>query len=212
MTFETCLSPMTLALKLAPYLYPCLIEYSLISAAMLYRLYTTIGQRVEEEIHVPHKKHSSICDKAITGLFSGLVVFVTIAVSVCFFEFYFSTDPLKNPVTVHLYYISDSLVHILAVIALAISFSKITHLHFCPHTENALDRNLVLVALAGHYTMAITMILPPFMSINHPAELMRLFAVYGIMYGFLTIGQVTLQVAFMLDAAQRRTIELGNFH
>ena len=212
MTFETCLSPMTLALKLAPYLYPCLIEYSLLSAAMLYRLYSTIGIHIEEEVHVIRKHNSATCDKATTGLFAGLVVFVTVSVSVCFFEFYFTTHPLEHPITVHLYYISDSLIHILATVALAMAFAKMTHLHFCPHSENALDRNLILVALAGHYTMAIAMLLPPFMSIHHPAELMRMFAIYGIIYGFLTIAQVTLQVAFMLDAAQRRAIELGKQH
>ena len=202
---------MTLALKLAPYLYPCLIEYSLLSAAMLYRLYTNIGQSIEQEIHVIHKKNGSTCDKATTGLFLGLIVFVTIAVSVCFFEFYFTTHPLETPVTVHMYYISDSLLHIVAIVALLIAFFKVTRLHFHPHLENTLDRNLILVALAGYYMMSLAMILPPFMSINHPEELMRMFAVYGIIYGFLTITQVTMQVAFMIDAAQRRAVQMGKF-
>ena len=77
-----CSLETSLARRTAPYLFPCTIEYSLIAAAVMYKIYQNVGhvrklescRRVPE---TPEDRHDPTdCHKANKGLFFGLFTMV----------------------------------------------------------------------------------------------------------------------------------------
>ena len=49
-----CRKDTNLSRKAAPYLFPCTIEYSLISAAVVYKMYRHLRGTTRQQLHITH--------------------------------------------------------------------------------------------------------------------------------------------------------------
>jgi len=63
----------SLALKASPYLFPCTIEYSVIAAAILYKMYRNVGRRYPRHLRsTPTMRTSSLLDRENANTSSGV--------------------------------------------------------------------------------------------------------------------------------------------
>ena len=220
-----CYRSRTLADEAAPYLFPFVIEFSLLAAAILYRLYTNIGKCV---IHWRHgedgggpsneaggrgaaqeKPKGTQCQKANSGLFPGLVVFTMVFVGMCF-TLYYNTSQSDHstqqwvgmiPPKGLIHLVSDLAVNALSLLALLPAFYYLRRMHFRSYLDSRLDQNLLVIALAGYYLLLGFMAVAAFSQMNEPFARQ-----FGSMLGIscvLTFVQCTLQVCFIFDGLRR---------
>ena len=207
-----CFRRRTLADEASPYLFPFVIEFSLLSAAIFYKLYSNIGQCVvnwnpadgsAQDKRTNHLSAGSKCQKANSGLFPGLTVFTMVLVGMCFFLYYDmkpATGILPARGMIHL--TSDLAVNTIALMALIPAFCYLRKLRFTGYLDSSLDQNLLVIALAGYYLLLGFMGVAAFAQLTTPG--VGFLAPYIGVSAILTFVQCTLQVCFIFDGLRRR--------
>lgn len=211
-----CYRSRTLSDEAAPYLFPFVIEFSLLAAAILYRLYTNIGKcpiswshenpaGLEEKEPPQAKSKGTQCNKANSGLFPGLVVFTLVFVGMCFTLYYDTETPNAAtgvPPRGFIYLVSDLGVNIISLLALVPAFCYLRKLRFIGYLTSSLDQNLLLIALGGYYLLMGFMAVAAFSQFQEPV-IGKSAPLLGILC-VLTFVQCTLQVCFIFDGLRRR--------
>ena len=193
----------SLATKTSPYLFPCTIEYSIIAAAILYKMYLNVG-KVGVVCDSEDEKESSVteCHKANKGLFFGLfVTILTIIAVATFFVFERDSHLDKGERSSTVFFGTEIVLLFTTSVVIIINFVTFQQLKFIskPGGANALDVNLLIVALFG------VCIFNLFLIVSSAAN----FGSYGLV-GYLSFGtslltflQATLQTVFILDGLRR---------
>ncbi len=204
---EMCMKK-TLVDKASLYLYPCTIQFCIIAAAMLYRLYTNVGLPVK--LRLPGCKSTKqrlggICHKSNSGLFLGLFILVAICISMCFFLIYDKEGkPFQNEITFLVYLGGDGLVTILALFAVFIGFCRIYKLDKGEGKGTVLDLCLLLVSGGGYFLLLIFIIIPTVKSVHFKDKVGILATAQVGLYGLAFVSSF-FQIIFIIDGLRRRT-------
>ncbi len=185
---------------LAPYLYPLVIEFALIAAAILYKIFSNIGKLdrahnsggTENEEGFQLGNHAE-CHKANTGIFLGLFV---LAINIMMTIIYLWSD--DENVKQWVYVISDISNESMALIATILALAFTTRLNFVGEIENRLDIVLLLLTISGTYFITITSMIP---EVFYTSDLDYVW-IWMLELG-LNFIQATLQIIFIIDGSQR---------
>ncbi|TPP66924.1 Otopetrin, partial [Fasciola gigantica] len=201
--FGSCRST---AKYLAPFLFPCAIEYSLIAGAIFYKMFQKVGHVREESERLARMRKANTmtrrfaeCHRSHKGLFIGLLLFMATLVTMCLFFIFFTKENKKNT-AITLYQSTELVLLALSLftcVAIMIQFRvlKLSELS----EEGAFDDNLLLVGLIGMIFYDLFLLVPAIEAINTGMIVARLFAAKAL----LEIVQSMLQVFFILEASRR---------
>lgn len=147
------------ALNLGPFLITCLIEYSIICAAVMFILWKNVGFR-------PHKRNKSRrqhfrvdCSSAARGFFLGILFFIAIVVTLLtlFFDNTSYPDPVMEQRTqdrkLHIYLTVEIVLFVIIILATILTGVYFRKLRESKRTKEPasllLDDILLIVALVG---------------------------------------------------------------
>ncbi|XP_047485718.1 proton channel OtopLc-like isoform X3 [Penaeus chinensis] len=196
----------------APYLYPFIIEYSLIGASVLYIMWKHIGRNprfvYDPEVAgdgmsvVSRRCHSRVdCVGASKGLFCGLLVLVASLICLILFFVLVNRDELKM-LAIYLADCSHCGIMFFSIIAMFIGFFRVRQLKFHGEREEELDDILLMVSAFGLFAYAVFSAVAGSLS-AYTKEPNLLVMVTGI----LSVLQVIIQMVFIKDT-QRRQVSL----
>ena len=203
-----CRKERTLADDAAPYLYPCVVEFCLISAAILYKMYHNVGASIKSFGHICPEKHKigMECHKANTGLFLGLFVFTLAVIGTFVFMLYkVKLNPLTDIVTIYVYYCSDLALTGISILAVSVAFYQINKLFFTGEVQNKFDQNLLLLAIAGYYMLLVFITIPAIVKVTM-TNVIGILAKFQCALSLVSFLQATLQVVFIVDGLRRRAL------
>jgi hypothetical protein len=155
----SCHHTHTLSDRSAPYLFPCLIEYSLIGAAVAYRTFLNVGKRVAKGESVDESAGIQFsepveCHKSNRGLFMGLLMILVTFVSVALF-FVFEEDKQKKDISSGIFLSSEIFLFVISTIACVIGLCYTKGLAYIGLLdEDFFDDKLLLISQMGVYLLS----------------------------------------------------------
>lgn len=194
----------------SPFLYPFIVEYSLIGAAVLYVMWKNIGKdpiyRIDahnEDVISRTSSFQSInrvnCAGSTKGLFIGLLMLV--GATICLIVFFVLIQHDKySLLAIYLSDFSHCAITLLSILAIGIGFFRIKYLRFIPERKDPLRDLLLSVAAFGLYVYAMFGIIAG--TLSPPSYTPNLLV---MVTSCLTIAQVTLQSLFIADITRRIT-------
>lgn len=194
----------------SPFLYPFIVEYSLISAAVLYVMWKNIGKDPVYHVESGHddgiSRTSSLqagakvnCTGSSKGLFFGLLVLV--CSTICLIVFFVLIQHERySMLAIYLSDLSHCGIKVLTIGAISIGFFRIRSLRFHPDRKDHLRSILLSVAAFGLYVYAMFGIIAgSLLPKDHIPNLLVMVT------SILTIVQVTMQSLFIADITCRMT-------
>ncbi|XP_047739391.1 proton channel OtopLc isoform X8 [Hyalella azteca] len=205
----------------APYLYPFIIEYSLIAACVLFIMWKHIGRSpkymrysaVPDEYVFDPELGDGIsvasrrcqvkvdCIGASKGLFCGLLVLVSTLICLILFFVLVNQEDLRR-LAIYLADVSHCGIMVLSIVAIFIGFCRVRQLRFHGEREEELDDILLMVSAFGLFAYAIFSAVAG--SLSAYTEEPNLLV---LVTSSLSILQVIIQMVFIKDT-QRRQVRL----
>ncbi|KAL1116292.1 hypothetical protein AAG570_005787 [Ranatra chinensis] len=200
----------------APYLFPFIIEYSLIGAAVIYVMWRHIGRNPryhgEEDLEhrlevilsrravaMAHVQHGRMdCIGASKGLFFGLLLLVASLICLILF-FVLIHNPVLSLLAIYLADVSHCVLMSLSIIAIVIGFIRVQGLKFRGEEQSDLNDILLRVSAFGLFIYAVFSVIAG--SLNALTSEPNLLV---MITGVLSIVQVVLQLLFIADVSRRR--------
>jgi hypothetical protein len=182
------------------YLYPCLIEYSLIAATVFYIMWYNIG-RTEEQPNIDFSDrhiYTINCSRASRGLLLGGFIFLLTILTLI-------PDYILNPASaIPITHVTELVLLIIACFIVCISLFFTTKLHYDRHAHvNTFDQILILVTTVGDFAYSVFGLFAAILIESYTLQIPRAVEI-GI--GLLAIFQTFVQSAFLLDTLKRRLI------
>ncbi|OQV18242.1 hypothetical protein BV898_07638 [Hypsibius exemplaris] len=190
------------------FLYPCIIEYSMISAGIIYIMWTIVDQNPKSvhphspEGHHHHRSRKTSyavdCDQAAKGLFVGIIIVVLTIVSLILY-FIFLEKPAFTDMAVLQAQITEIILYGIGMVAVAYCFVKLTRNLKRSRNHNIstlLDETLLKFSMMGVYGYSVVSILGGFAEDN-------ITGVLSVVAAALCLLQSTAQTVFIFDASQR---------
>ncbi len=204
-----CLLGDPILVKIGPYLIPFIIEYVLIAASILYRIYSNIGKTGHGHV-VPIKiktKVGPVCHKATSGLFCGWAVLCVILLFVvtCLMiqEDAYAMSGTRH-LTTNIYLWANISVNLLGVIVVVVAIKNVGKLSLKSERSNNLDQTLVLLALSGYLFLLASMLFAAAPNSDHD------FSILHVVSALVTFIQVIIQTMFLMDASQRYSTNIDH--
>ncbi|KAK5643132.1 hypothetical protein RI129_006977 [Pyrocoelia pectoralis] len=217
----------TIVQESAPYLFPFIIEYSLIGAAVIYVMWKHIGRNpryvTEEDLEhrlevmlsrravaIAHAQHGRVdCVGASKGLFFGLLMLVASLICLILF-FVLIRQPDLDLLAIYLADVSHCVLMVLSIFAIFIGFirtslmpsdlnSRVQALKFKVEEQSDLNDILLRVSAFGLFLYAVFSVIAG--SLNAFTKEPNLLV---MITGLLSILQVILQLLFIADVSRRR--------
>lgn len=205
-----------LARRTAPYLFPCTIEYSLIAAAVMYKIYQNVGHVSKLESsrrlpEMPEDRHDPTdCHKANKGLFFGLftMVFTFIAMG-SFFMFSDGVSGVKDSevVATFIFMMTEIVLLSVSMISVVVGFIKMRVLRFTSF-DDTFDATLLVVALCGVFLYNTFSAVSAIRSIPKYGSISTITVVTAVVR-FVEGG---LQTLFILEGLRRSAQHSGHVH
>ncbi|XP_013417804.1 uncharacterized protein LOC106178945 [Lingula anatina] len=195
--------------RASPFLYPCVLEYSIIGAALMYTIYKSIGEPPEDEFERQErerdkqlksralKDHVPSVIGGILGLGVGLVTVIMITIYMVVFE---DSDTGNDVIGVDIIASLDILLLALAGISVIIGFVWMKDLKYMGMEIDTLDDNLLLVSTAGVFVNGLFLLLSVVSSIGE-AETSTVIPILFLCVMGMT--QATAQFVFITDSSRR---------
>ncbi|XP_012232098.1 proton channel OtopLc isoform X6 [Linepithema humile] len=208
----------TIVQDAAPYLFPFIIEYSLIGAAVIYVMWKHIGRhprwphqaeadlerRLEamlsrRAVALAHAGHTRVdCVGASKGLFFGLLLLVGSLICLILF-FVLIHHPELGLLAIYLADVSHCVLMALSIIAIIIGFIRVQSLKFKAEEQSDLNDILLRVSAFGLFIYAVfSVIAGSLAAFTHEPNLLVMVT------GLLSVAQVVLQMLFIADVSRRR--------
>jgi len=187
-------------LSLGVYLYPCLIEYSLISVTVFYIMWRNVGKtETRSFLHFDaHHIFTINCSRASCGLFLGGIIFVLTILTLI------PTYILDRLLAIVITDITELVLLIVSLLIVCISFIYTTKLYYDRQAHvDIFDQILILITTVGDFAYSFFGI---FASIFIESYTIKIPRFIEIAIGLLAIFETVLQSAFILDALKRRSI------
>nr|CAD7574806.1 unnamed protein product [Timema californicum] len=199
----------------APYLFPFIIEYSLIGAAVIYTRpgVVTAPRYVTEEdlehrlevmlsrraVAMAHAQQGRVdCVGASKGLFFGLLLLVGSLICLILF-FVLIHHPDLGLLAIYLADVSHCVLMALSIIAIIIGFIRVQNLKFRAEEQSDLNDILLRVSAFGLFVYAVfSVIAGSLAAFTHEPNLLVMVT------GLLSVFQVVLQLLFIADVSRRR--------
>ncbi|OQV17611.1 hypothetical protein BV898_08236 [Hypsibius exemplaris] len=194
----------------AVFLYPCMIEYALITAGIVFIMWQSVGKSPHghnrENQHVGSRRHPRMfsvdCSHAANGLFAGVLIIVLTLVGLIFYFLYLHTtqtgpeSELMAGLCADILDVTLNSVGLLAVLYCGWQFfRKLQRIHV--HNANMeLDDGLLILTMIGVYAYSVLSIIG---SMGGEGA-MNILSVLG---DILELVQSTLQTIFIFDASKR---------
>ncbi|KAB0798966.1 hypothetical protein PPYR_06846 [Photinus pyralis] len=206
----------TIVQESAPYLFPFIIEYSLIGAAVIYVMWKHIGRNpryvTEEDLEhrlevmlsrravaMAHAQHGRVdCVGASKGLFFGLLMLVASLICLILF-FVLIRHPDLDLLAIYLADVSHCVLMVLSIFAIFIGFIRVQALKFKVEEQSDLNDILLRVSAFGLFLYAVFSVIAG--SLNAFTKQPNLLV---MITGLLSILQVILQLLFIADVSRRR--------
>ncbi|KAF5282178.1 hypothetical protein FQR65_LT02875 [Abscondita terminalis] len=206
----------TIVQESAPYLFPFIIEYSLIGAAVIYVMWKHIGRNpryvTEEDLEhrlevmlsrravaMAHAQHGRVdCIGASKGLFFGLLMLVGSLICLILF-FVLIRQPELDLLAIYLADVSHCVLMVLSIFAIIIGFIRVQALKFKVEEQSDLNDILLRVSAFGLFMYAVFSAIAG--SLNALTKTPDLLVTIT---GLLSIAQVILQLLFIADVSRRR--------
>ena len=212
-----CIRAITIYDQAAPYLYPFVIEFSLLSTAALYHIYCNVGSIIikdengtGEEKNMSEIDISVDCHKAHTGLFYGFMVFLGVISATVLYIFYENAETQESlsghpdiPMTQFIYIVTSICGNFLGLITLIPTVIRLCKLHFNNEVDSTLDQYLLVIAVAGYYMLFGLIAMAAIESVNRPGDV-GLTATLLLVACILDFVQVTFQCITVIDGLHRR--------
>ncbi|XP_040571544.1 uncharacterized protein [Lepeophtheirus salmonis] len=200
----------------APYLYPFVIQYSMIAASVLFVMWKRIGKsprywgEEDDHISVASRKMTNYaktdCVGASKGLFFGLLTLVVgLICLILFFVLIDHENTQVSELAVFLADLSHVVILILAILAILLGFIRVTKMKFHGEDSSILGDYLLRVAACGIIAYAIFNIIAG--GLGDYTDLKNLLV---LSTGGVTIIQAVLQLLFITDAQRRRIHSLNH--
>jgi len=200
-----------IGIKASPYLYPFVIEFSLIGAAVLLIMWARVGKNPRywgedefDRVSVTSRKMITYtrvdCVGASKGLFFGLLVLV--ASLICLILFFVLIDHgtvAVSQLAVFLADISHAAIMILSLLAILLGFCRITQLKFHGEPTNVLTDTLLKIGSLGVFAYSSFSIIAGCLG-----DYRRLPNLVVMVTGIISIVQVVIQLLFIQDVSRRR--------
>ncbi|XP_028049829.1 proton channel OtopLc isoform X3 [Monomorium pharaonis] len=208
----------TIVQDAAPYLFPFIIEYSLIGAAVIYVMWKHIGRhprwphlaeadlerRLEamlsrRAVALAHAGHTRVdCVGASKGLFFGLLLLVGSLICLILF-FVLIHHPELGLLAIYLADVSHCVLMALSIVAIIIGFIRVQSLKFKAEEQSDLNDILLRVSAFGLFIYAVfSVIAGSLAAFTHEPNLLVMVT------GLLSVAQVVLQMLFIADVSRRR--------
>ncbi|OQV18239.1 hypothetical protein BV898_07635 [Hypsibius exemplaris] len=207
-----------------PFLYPCVVQYVLICAAMLFVMWASMSTRATsyaaEERSLStvslsggkRQRYTVDCHGATRGLFVGLLMLILAIISlILFFVWILRTEPSYYRLAVLQAYIVEIILYTATAIAVCCALFQVRHLKFESHAGSLLNDILLIISqvgvyifctfilISGHHTVLLNFTSPQALLMG--PERLDLFTLVSTLLQTL---QATLQTLFLLDATRRR--------
>ena len=213
----------------SPYLFPFVLEYSLIALATFGGMFASLDVAVSKDFLKAVKKviqraknnskkgnvkandhhNESTFAKAHMGLFLGMLVLAGMVVSIVLFFYWSSVEhidedepPNMNPTL--MFHGTDLGAHVLMFIAVIVGFAKFFRLGFSLTRWNTIDHALLLISLAGVILFETFMMISSFTYITEGQhDGVRTVSIVACASGLVAIFQSLFQTIFIIDGMQR---------
>ena len=207
----SCQFAETLAQKASPFLYPCTIQYSLIGAAVVYKMYCSVGRisrYVMDDVTLEHHGPTAglidpDCSKANKGLFLGLFIAILTLISIsCFFVF--GSKPGGAFTASLMFYVTEITLLILACTLVIVGFLKLQQLRFSLQADDncTLDDRLLVISLFGLFIFNVFLVVSSVANIDE----VGLIAILSLVSAVLAFLQSAKQTVFIIDGLRRRAV------
>ena len=150
-----------------PYLFPLVIEFVLMCAASLYKIFVQIGFPAcalpEEErntgIHRKHMLHRT--KQLLPSYIFGLVLLACTIASTVWFIYYNEQEGHEAvEKSAFIFFYSDIILNVLGILVFTYGFSFLIKFPFSNHLESALDQSLVIATMGGLLLLIAFQIMP----------------------------------------------------
>ena len=199
----------------APYLFPCVLEYSMLAIAVTYSFYADVGslsKHTEEEREESQKKEMDHTDhthlhitlinfhKSHKGMFSGVVIIAATCVSTVLFFSYLGQD---NIISQMIYHITMICLYTLVLIVTMVATVQLHNLKYFRGDGMSVDDVMLLAAMSGSILFNILKLMPVTAMLGDGRHdiLYSLSFVECVLSFFVAITQT----AFLLDGMHRFT-------
>lgn len=137
-----------------PFMTTCLVEYSLICAAVMFILWRNIGHRSRKKSKIHRNNVHVDCSSSTKGLFIGLIFVTFVIISMCIF---FTKIHNHTDEALWVLQFSDFTLYSFAILALSLGFYQMQKLTYVPqyHKEGMLEDILLIVGLIGQLMFCI---------------------------------------------------------
>ncbi|XP_049825497.1 uncharacterized protein LOC109597712 isoform X7 [Aethina tumida] len=200
----------------APYLFPFIIEYSLIGAAVIYVMWKHIGRnpRYVTQEDLEHRLEIMLSRRAVAmaqahqgrvdcvgaskGLFFGLLMLVASLIClILFFVLIHHRD--FGLLAIYLADVSHCVLMVLSIFAIIIGFIRVQHLKFKTEEQSDLNDILLRVSAFGLFLYAVFSVIA-----GHLNAFTKEPNLLVMITGVLSVVQVLLQLLFIADVSRRR--------
>ena len=187
------------------YLYPCLIEYSLISVTVFYIMWRNVGQRKKRSyVHFSDRHIYTVnCSRASYGLLAGGLIFLLTVLTLI-------PDYMLEPVyAVPITHVTELVLLLTSLIVVCATFLFTTKLYYDQQAhENTFDHILILVTTVGDFAYCFFGLFASVFTTSYTLGIPRGME---ISISIIAILQTYLQSAFLLDTLKRRLMTKNEF-
>lgn len=203
---ENCSNPEDISTKAAPFLYPCVIEYCLLSAAIVYGMFThnisgagcyeVYEKSQEEQIHLTeinfHRTHR--------GLFLGIIVLAGTCTSIIlFFSYTGATEDKQSSLYLLIYQITDITLHVIVLLVVIVAWIQMKKLTHSPDGDGFDIASVVLIltmaALVLVYIFKLISVIEDMLAGNKHLE-----NILSLSASLLSVIVALLQASFIMEA------------
>ncbi|XP_014679228.1 PREDICTED: otopetrin-1-like [Priapulus caudatus] len=185
------------------FLFPCLIEYSLVAAAIMFVMWQNIGQGDpairsggDADAGAGGRAHFRVdCNGAILGLFFGILVFACSLTELILFFHINEDSPGQQELVIFESFLIG--LHVIAIIVTAVAIYRLRSLPFREHVEEELDTMLLFIAQFGVFLYAICSIIATNLTLSNAAETLLL------VFNIARVLQTCLQTMLIIDGTRR---------
>lgn len=213
-----CIHVTGLYTDLAPYLFPFVLEYSLIATATMAGMYHSLNIRITQDIinnikkaikkrrksmehlsAIRHQDHGDMLAKSHRGMFAGAVLLGGAVVAVVMFHF---SDVQSE--SLRIFYASDLTIHALMLPSLIYCAKSVWKFKFTLSRDNSIDNNLLMFALAGLLLYYIFILISTISTLSSDtiSEVSDTVSALAITASFFNLIQGVLQGIFVVAGLQ----------
>lgn len=180
------------------YLYPCLIEYSLVSITIFYIMWCNIGQTKNRTFAHFSDRHvfTVNCSRASGGLLiGGIMLLLTILTLI---PDYIVDSSIAVPIT----HITELVLLVVSFCIICMAFVSTTKLYYDDQAHvYTFDRLLIFLTTIGDFAYSLFGLFAAIFIEHYTIDIPRFVE---ILIGFIALSETFFQSAFILDTLKRR--------